>query len=238
MTAPKPVYVHSFFLDSDRVSMYSSVSNTPSTARRHTPLTVGTAYLDHLLATHAYDDAGRLCLRLFGRDADLWHAHIYKFARAWRLRSVSAYLPRNLGPHVYEMVLYEYLKTDAKGFLALVKEWRQPNLYNIAAVVNAVLDHLLVSDGDAHLMEAQAVLYGYEGRYDKALGIYLKLQHKGVFDMIKDNKLYDVVHSMIVDLMQLDENKAVELLLFDRQRVPPEVVVEKLVDKHQRHLYK
>lgn len=96
-------------------SSTASVSN-----RRHTTLSVGGAYLDHLLSIGEYELAGRLCLRLFGRNAELWHSHVYKFARARRLRSISAFLPRNLEPHIYEMVLYEYLKTDSKGFLALV----------------------------------------------------------------------------------------------------------------------
>lgn len=220
---------------------HSNDNDAAGVGRKHTVLSVGSVYLDHLLVINDFERAGRLCLRLFGRDPDLWHSHVYKFARARRLRAISAYLPRTLGPHIYEMVLYEYLKTDSAGFLELVREWRQPNLYNIAAVVNAVLEHLLICDNDTDqptLMEALAILYGHEGRYDKALSMYLKLGHTAVFDMIRENELYSSIRSMIVDLMQLDENKTVELLLHEGNKVPPDAVVETLTGSHDRHLYR
>lgn len=107
--------------------------------------------------------------------------------------------------------------------------------------MNAVLEHLLVCDGDMDkptLMEALAVLYGHEGCYDKALAMYLKLGHTAVFDMIKDNDLYGSIRGMIVDLMQLDVNKTVDLLLHDRRRIPPDAVVETLSGRHDQHLYR
>jgi hypothetical protein len=89
------------------------------------------------------------------------------------------------------MILYEFLKLDAKvsttqspntfqilsslqGFLNLVKEWN-PNLYNVSAVINAVLEHLLVCEVDKNLyLEALAILYSFLKRYDKSLSMYLK----------------------------------------------------------------
>lgn len=110
--------------------------------------------------------------------------------------SVSPYIPRTadckLDPHVYEMVLYEYLKMDSQvsipflcvrlrlyrhfsqGFLNLVKEW-SPELYNTSAVINAVLEHLLICDNDKDIyVESLAMLYSYERKYDKSLSMYLK----------------------------------------------------------------
>lgn len=56
----------------------------------------------------------------------------------------------------------------------MVKEW-SPTLYNVPAVVNAVLEHLLVNDSDKSLLlEALAILYSHEKKYDKALAMYLK----------------------------------------------------------------
>lgn len=93
------------------------------------------------------------------------------------------------------MVLFEFLKTDSgvkkkiivswrvhkkiilfnfQGFLRLVREW-SPNLYNIAAVMNAVLEHILRHDpDDSTLLEALAILYSHEKKYDRALAMYLK----------------------------------------------------------------
>lgn len=91
-------------------------------------------------------------------------------------RAISAYLPRTndckLNPHVYEMVLYEYLKNDAAGFLGLIKEW-QPSLYNTSAVINAIHNHFNQEDKNI-LLESLAILYSYEKKYEKALAMYLK----------------------------------------------------------------
>lgn len=77
-----------------------------------------------------------------------------------------------LKPHVYEMVLYEYLQFDAKGFLMLIKEW-DPTLYNTSAVINAVHEQFKERDKDI-LLESLALLYSYEHKYEKALTMYLK----------------------------------------------------------------
>lgn len=70
------------------------------------------------------------------------------------------------------MVLYEYLTLDVKGFLSLIKEW-EPSLYNTSAVINAIHDNFDESVKDI-LLEALAILYSYEKKYDKALSMYLK----------------------------------------------------------------
>lgn len=202
--------------------------------------TVGIAYLDHLLNRGLYDMAGKLCLKIFGRKKTLWEDQIYKFATVNQLRSVSPYLPRTLEcklePHIYEMVLYEYLKMDSQGFLNLVREWN-PCLYNTCAVINAILEHLVVCDTDKNTyMEALAMLYSYEKKYYKSLSVYLKLRHKDVFNLIAKHNLYDVIHDMIVELMDLDHEKTIALLL-EKNRIPCEVVVEKL-QNHELLLFK
>lgn len=140
-----------------------------------------------------------------------------------------------LDPHIYEMVLYEYLKLDSQGFLNLVKEW-SPDLYNTSAVINAVLEHLLICDSDKEIyLESLALLYSYEKKYDKSLSMYLKLKHKGVFVLIQQHNLYSVIHDMIIDLMALDSEKAIALLL--ENKIPAEIVVDKLKD-HEELLYR
>jgi hypothetical protein len=59
---------------------------------------------------------------LVGQDQKLWEEEVFKFARHQQLRALSPYLPRGgssgqlqLNPHVYEMVLYEYINTDHIG---------------------------------------------------------------------------------------------------------------------------
>lgn len=102
-------------------------------------------------------------------------------------RAVKAYLPRSLdcklSPHIYEMVLYEYLKFDTTGFLELIVEW-PPELYNTAVIINAIKLHLkdhLNADGSKILLEALAILYTHENKFDEALMTYLRLV---VFDYL------------------------------------------------------
>lgn len=140
-----------------------------------------------------------------------------------------------LDPLIYEMVLYEYLKMDPDGFLQLVKEW-SPKLYKVAAVVNGVLEHLLVHNQRQNkLLEALAILYIHDGKYDKALAMYLKLRHKDVFQLIQKYQLYYTVYDMIEGLMDLDAERAIQFFL-EKDRVPSEIVVQKLQHNH-RYLY-
>lgn len=115
-------------------------------------------------------------MQAFGNDKVLWEEEVFKFVKVQQLRSVSAYIPRSneckLKPHVYEMVLFEYLQLDPPGFLTLVKEW-SPTLYNTSAVVHAVYDHFNERDKNV-MLEALALLYSYEHKYEKALTMYLK----------------------------------------------------------------
>ncbi|PSN43945.1 hypothetical protein C0J52_03761 [Blattella germanica] len=138
--------------------------------KRHTLLQVGRAYLDHLLFEEKFDQAGQLCLKILGKDKRLWEEEVFKFARLHQLRAVSRYLPRGdnaLSPHIYEMVLYEFLK-----------------------------------------MEPQLI-------------------HK--------HNLFGAIHDMIVDLMNLDADQAINMFL-EKERVPSEIVVSRL-QNHQRYLY-
>lgn len=219
----------------------NSTASTPTNiAQRFTLERVGIAYLDHLLSKRQYGDAGKLCQQVFGRNRKLWEEEVFKFAAVHQLRSVSQYIPRNLdsklNPHIYEMVLYEYLKMDSKGFLNLVKEWN-PQLYNTSAVINAVLEHLLITDIDKNIyLEALAMLYSYEKKYDKSLSMYLKLRNNDVFDLIRKHNLYNAIHAMIIDLMNVDHDRTIAMLL-EKNRIAPEVVVEKLKD-NEMLLYK
>lgn len=104
----------------------------------HTLLQVGRTYLDFLLAKGDFQTAARLCVNILGgflqpvnevigsrrlhvvwvagKDKALWEEEVFKFARLHQLRAVTPYLPRGecrLDPHIYEMVLFEFLKTDS-----------------------------------------------------------------------------------------------------------------------------
>ncbi|CAG9814950.1 unnamed protein product [Phaedon cochleariae] len=226
---------HSKFDDALEILMQNGTRNI----LRHTVQSVGIDYLDHLLNRGMYDAAGRLGLKIFGKNPALWEDQIYKFAGVHQLRSVSPYIPRSLesklNPHIYEMILYEYLKLDAHGFLNLVKEWNS-GLYNVCAVINAVLEHLLNCEVDKNIyLEALAILYSYEKKYDRSLSMYLKLKHKDVFTLIQKHNLYGVIQDMLLDLMDLDHQKTIALLL-EKHTISTDKIVEKLRE-NESHLY-
>lgn len=174
---------------------------------------------------------------MLGNNKTLWEEEVFKFVKHNQLRSVSPYLPTSddckLDPHVYEMVLYEYLKLDVKGFLNLIKEWPS-NLYDRSAVINAIHDNFRKQYAN-ELLESLALLYTYIKDYENALRMYLKLENTDVFDLIKRYDLYSVIHKMIVPLIQLDKERAFQILL-NKSKIPPEIVVKQL-DKHQEYLY-
>lgn len=205
---------------------------------KYTKIEVTRLYVDHLLAQQKYDEAAKLCLRIFENNKFLWEEEVYKFVKVKQLRSVSQYLPRTddskLNPQVYEMVLYEYLKMDRAGFLSLIKEW-PPNLYNTQAVINVIHENYDNKDKNI-LLEALAILYTHEQAYDKALTMYLKLQHEDVFKLIKKHNLYNAIRTMIVELIKLDNDKAISMLL-ERNKIPPEDVVAEL-ENHETFLFK
>ncbi|KAK4877794.1 hypothetical protein RN001_010300 [Aquatica leii] len=242
IVAPKDVVIASPYDLDDRIqwliqhgkfeeALNAIAQSSGSRDAQYTVESVGIAYLDHLLAKGLYDPAGKLCLTIFGHKKDVWEEQIFKFATVHQLRSVSQYVPRSaectLDPHMYEMILYEYLKLDAEGFLKVVKEWK-PSLYNTCAVINAVLEHLLICDTSRNVyLEALAILYSYEKKYDKSLSMYLQLKNKGVFNLIQEHNLHGVIHDMIVDLMNLDKDKTMSLLL-EKNQIPSEIVIDKL----------
>ncbi|KAJ8727819.1 hypothetical protein PYW08_016204 [Mythimna loreyi] len=199
---------------------------------KHSVVTVGVQYLDHLMGEHLHEEAAILCGRICKNDKVLWETQILKFAEVNQLRAISPYVPKTpeqaLSSHIYELIFYEYLKLDSQGFLKLVQEWN-PALYKTGVIVKAVLEHLLNTEVDKNIyLEALALLYCHQKKYDKALTTYLTLQHKDVFTLITKHNMHNMIHDKILDLMTLDCDKAISILL-DKPRVPVEVVEKQLV---------
>ena len=219
----------------------TTYSVTP--AKRNTMLSVGQQYFEHLLEIGEFEKAGRLCVRILGRDKDLWQDVIYKFARLKQLKAVAPCLPvgndpndptnARLDSHVYEMVLQEFLKSETEegneGFLELVRNW-PPELYSISGVVNVVVEKLLGSPDDEILLRSLATLFSYQQKYEKAMAMYLKLGHRDVFDLIRNHKLYDSIHDKVEHLFELDHKLAIELFIDNIDTIEPEYIVEKLHD--------
>lgn len=134
-------------------------------------------YIDDLLQNNDYEKAAKVCWEHFdAHNTDAWQELAIKFLDRQQLRALSFYLPTSddckLNPHVYEMVLYEFLKYDLFGLLDLVKQWPK-YLYNRVAIINAIQSNLRDQDCQP-LLETLAILYSHENDYENALCIYLK----------------------------------------------------------------
>lgn len=129
-----------------------------------------------MLTRKEYETAAKQCQLRLGNNKSLWEDAVFKFTEYQQLRSVSAYLPTSksceLGPHVYEMVLFEFLELDAQGFLNLIKKWPS-RLYNGQRVIDAVKAKFKDAN-DNELLESLALLYSYQGDYESAIPIYIK----------------------------------------------------------------
>ncbi|KAG6458325.1 hypothetical protein O3G_MSEX010800 [Manduca sexta] len=207
---------------------------------KHSVTTVGVNYLDHLMSEHRYEDAAILCAKICANDRVLWENQILKFTKVNQARAISAHIPKTreqqLSSHIYEVILYEYLKVDSQGFLKIVKEW-DSGLYRTGVIIKEVLEHLLTTEVDKNIyLEALALLYCYQHKYDKALTTYLKLQHKDVFELITKHKMYNAIHDKILDLMTLDCDRAITMLV-EKAKVPVDVVEKQLLN-HELYLYK
>lgn len=64
---------------------------------------------------------------------------------------------------------------------------------------------------------------------------FSRLQHKDVFDLIKKHDLYNVIHRVIVPLIQLDSERAISMLL-EKNKIPADVVVQQL-EPYEDYLY-
>jgi len=204
--------------------------------RKHTWQDVGRKYLDHLLGQKEYREAGQLCTSLLARDKRRWEEQVFRFAKLKQLKTISEYLPCGdfkLDPAIYEMVLFDFLKTDVDGFLLLIRRWSS-DLYNSVAVVNAVLEQLRLEPHNSPLLRSLATLFSYQRKYDKAMEVYLRLGHEDVFTLIRQHRLFKPIHDKIPALMDLNSEETLKLLLDFQGEIPTKVVVAALSDRRKQ----
>lgn len=87
IVSPKDIVVASLYDADDRIEWLLShgkfeqaleavTTNAGKDCKRHTVVDVGRVYLDHLLTCCKYDEAGKLCLKVLGRDKKLWEEEV------------------------------------------------------------------------------------------------------------------------------------------------------------------
>ncbi|XP_077978241.1 vacuolar protein sorting-associated protein 41 homolog [Glandiceps talaboti] len=221
----------SWFMDQGKFQEALVVAEANSRLlKRHDLLEIGKAYLTYLLDEGKYEDAARQCVKVLGKNRELWENEVFKFAKIQQLKAIAPYVPRGdmrLNKAIYEMILNDYLQTDIEGFHQLIKEWPH-HLYDLMTIVNAVQERLSREPEHKLLLRTLGELYTYDKRFDKALAIYLKLGHKDVFQLIHKHNLFDSIQDKIVLLMEFDTEQATRMLLDNMEKVPIDKVVHQL----------
>jgi vacuolar protein sorting-associated protein 41 len=106
-------------------------------------------------------------------------------------------------------------------------------LYNVQAVINAVIDVLLRNPNQKTLLEALGTLYSFVKRFDKALTIFVKLKHSDVFDLITKHGLFRTVAEtqLAIALTEVDAEKAIRLFTDNIDLIPVVKVIPQLEQK-------
>ncbi|CAL4184393.1 unnamed protein product, partial [Meganyctiphanes norvegica] len=229
-----------WLLQHNRYSEALEVVKNCRDVQKYNYVSVGRMYLEHLMGQGSYQEAVQLCTQILGTDKALWEEAVVRFNRVRQLRVLSPALPLGEGvrldPTVYQTVLLDLLQNDHQVFLQIVQHW-PGNLYNVAFIINAVLETLARNTNNLVLLQALAHLYSNIDKHDKALAIYLKLKHKDVFSLIARHNLYACVAKHIVDLMSLDVDTALDVCCQHINIIQPDSVVRSL-EMHTEFLYK
>lgn len=204
----------------------------------HNAADIGEKYLEYLLTDAEGKDpkkAAALCSRLLGRDKERWEAWVMRFHEQGELRELTAYVPvgnPELSDTTYSLILNQHLNDDSALFLETVRTWPH-SIYNIGDIVESVKHRLKKRPEDKNLLLALAQLYMFTEDFARAVDIYLKLRDGAVFEVIEKHALYRTLTDSLVEFMDFDADKTLEILSANTASVPPDVVVSKLVGKRR-----
>ncbi|KAJ3116451.1 Vacuolar protein sorting-associated protein 41 [Physocladia obscura] len=164
---------------------------------------IGLKYLKSLMDQGNFDQTAAMTSKILRQDPKLWEQWVYSFIGVNKLSILLPFIPFTevrMNKAVYEMVLSQFLETDQKIFLSLVKAWPS-ELYDVSTVADGI-EALLVSDpGNFDLLDAAVDLCTNSKRYDKALVFGLKRCVPKILDTIVQHNLFQTVQSNIVLMM-------------------------------------
>uniref|UniRef100_A0A6A7FZH2 Vacuolar protein sorting-associated protein 41 homolog n=2 Tax=Hirondellea gigas TaxID=1518452 RepID=A0A6A7FZH2_9CRUS len=210
------------------------------TIGEHTEDSVGHKYLNYLLECHMYSQAAKISPRVLGENVSGWKHLVQVFSAAGELSILHEYLPYSSPPYlpveIYAQVLLDLLENDHHGLVTALQKWPS-TCYNVNEIVSSVLAKVATQSWSGPLLQSLAHLYSHQQRHDKALAIYIKLQHKDIFGLIKKHNLYFTISTYAVNLMALDSDVTTELCMTHIKEVPPSEMMPALAG-HTNYLYK
>ena len=201
------------------------------TIGEQTEASVGKVYLKYLLESKAYSKAAELCRRVVGDDVSEWQELINVFQKANKLSLLYKHLPCSTPPplptHMYDTVLLELLDKDREGLVVAVQKWPS-SCYDVNNLVSNVLQRVATQNWSVPLLQTLAHLYSHQQRHEKALAIYIKLQHKDIFTLIRKHNLYSCISHYALHLMTLDSDITIDLCMKYVNEIPPDDMMEAL----------
>jgi len=209
--------------------------------KKHTLTDVGLQYLSHLLESGKFEKAAEVCPEILGKNRNLWEETLDEFLQANQLGVVAHIIPHEdfiLTSHCYDRVLLDALQNKRhKDFVQLLDKWSN-KLYNIPNMISNLLRYIDENGKSKILLTALAKLYEGDQRFDRALSIYLQLEHPDTFELIRRHNLFGALQDNILPLMRFGDLQAIELLLDNMDYVPIDKVVKELEQKpNYQHKY-
>ncbi|ESO12746.1 hypothetical protein HELRODRAFT_105502 [Helobdella robusta] len=199
--------------------------------KRITTQDVGFHWFNSLLEDEKYKEAAELCSRILGRNKELWETNVIRFKQFNQLAALAPFIPTEsptLDRDIYDMVLYEFIQNKNDTMLLdLIKRWPS-DVYTVEMIVHMVMDELEVDRNNTMLLESLGYLYTLDGKYEKALYIFIKLGHKDIFDLIFKHNLYNEVSCHVITIMNFDPDTTVNMLINNLDKIPMKTVVSQL----------
>ncbi|KAK0393556.1 hypothetical protein QR680_000272 [Steinernema hermaphroditum] len=204
----------------------------------YTVLEIGKMFIDNLIEQEKFETAVQNISEVCSNHKEEWEYYVTEFDRHNKILLLAPYLPTNnpqLEPECYEQVLTSSLFSSVRLFKHFVTNWN-PDIYRVGAIIdmtykryNRVQDipecKPLTKEDEAALLVSLAHLYTYDRKYETALKLHMALCDKAVFPLIEKYGLFPLVKDKIVDLMNIDQNKALRLLIQNENQMPSKDVM-------------
>ncbi|KAJ3268145.1 Vacuolar protein sorting-associated protein 41 [Terramyces sp. JEL0728] len=227
-------------------------------------LNIGQKYLESLMGANDFEKAAEICSKVLGANGKLWENWVYQFAEARQLTSIYRVLPvanPQLSSTVYELIINDYINTDLKSLLSLVKLW-PPHIYNIKTVIKTVEGLFKNAKEPSLIYEILVNLFNHDHQTEKAILYAMKLKLPGQIDLIVEQNLLSFLHNNILHetenqvepfatipvslnhnasdpikhVRALVGSKGTQLLVEHTDHVPPSIAVKSL-EKHPEFLH-
>lgn len=207
----------------------------------HSVKNLGKSNLNYLMSKGDYAEAARIVPAIAKDDKKTWEHWIFDFFHRNQLMAIIPQIPLQnpqLDSRFYEMILNEFLNNDLNQFHDCIQKWPK-NLYKPSVIIARVepqLREMEMSDKYPRetidkLKKSLISLYRHERQYEKALGLYFELGSPDLFDYIEEFKLYPSVKNRVIQLLDFDEVRGLELLVTHPVDIPVQDVVEQLKDE-------